>query len=230
MPLTVSHPPPQGDAKYLGDLFGETDESASAAFANQQTKGKIESNAGRKLDADGFLDTSELAGWTSLKVSSNLGASARLYELEPEVIAFVEKLRSGASVTFDETMAVIEAGFEEQQVPFAVGALASAKGENAGSAKILSLGRLASLTEAEVLACFGQYYVDVQGNPSGDDHGNIRGFMAGGWGCVDMPLGVSLMPKGSTFSYEDGYKAADATAMNTGTDGEWGADEDSWMP
>jgi len=41
---------------------------------------------------------------------------------------------------------------------FAVGDLKSASGENMGSSKILSLGRLASLSEQETLCLFGQYY------------------------------------------------------------------------
>ena len=48
-----------------------------------------------------------------------------------------------------------------------------------GSSKILSLGRLAGLSEQETLCLFGQFYKDVVANPSGTDHPNIRNFMKG---------------------------------------------------
>lgn len=60
-----------------------------------------------------------------------------------------------------------------------MGDVQSASGENMGSSKILSLGRLAGLSEQETLCLFGHYYKDVCSNPEGTDHPNIRAFMKG---------------------------------------------------
>ncbi|TNF34165.1 MAG: type III effector [Gammaproteobacteria bacterium] len=55
-------------------------------------------------------------------------------------------------------------------------------GKNEGSCKIFAFARLHGLTEAETLACFGDYYrQDVLQHPDGNDHANIRSFMRHGW-------------------------------------------------
>lgn len=79
--------------------------------------------------------------------------------------------------------------------------LASEAGQNMGSAKIFSLGKLLALDERETLRCFGQYYEDVLATPDGDDHGNIRNFLKSGWKGVEFPSGLALTPRGA-FEYE----------------------------
>ena len=55
-------------------------------------------------------------------------------------------------------------------------------GTNEGSCKIFAFAQLNNLNVEQTLACFGSYYRDdVQQNPTGSDHGNIRNFMVYGW-------------------------------------------------
>lgn len=86
------------------------------------------------------------------------------------------------SIAFTDTIAVIDALYDFTPTPFSNGGLRSEAGQNNGSCKIFSFGKLHSLTSQQTLACFGDYYrKDVLGNPEGTDHQNIRNFMQTGW-------------------------------------------------
>ncbi|KAL1522482.1 hypothetical protein AB1Y20_017470 [Prymnesium parvum] len=97
-------------------------------------------------------------------------------------------------ITFKEAIAAIEEEYDVLEVPFSVGAVASQAGQNMGSAKILSLGKVGGLNAEETLALFGEIYRAVLDTPEGTDHPNIRAFMAGGWDVVDFPEGIALVP------------------------------------
>lgn len=74
-------------------------------------------------------------------------------------------------------------------------AVVNEAGQNAGACRVLALGQLLGLGEAEVLQLFGRYYRDdVLKNPTGSDHANIRTFMRSGWGGVRFD-GVALVGK-----------------------------------
>lgn len=126
--------------------------------------------------------------------------SARLLalEIEPPIDTslcgrLLAKVRdSPGDVTFKETIAAIEEEYEVLEVPFTVGDVVSQAGQNMGSAKILSLGKIGRLSEAETLALFGEIYRGVLDTPEGEDHPNIRALMAGGWDCVSFPEGLAL--------------------------------------
>ncbi len=98
---------------------------------------------------------------------------------------FVQRVRSGQSVDFQETMAVIAEHYDYQPVEFSNGlapTLINEAGRNEGSCKIFSFAKLQGLNQAQTLALFGDYYrKDVLENPAGDDHQNIRHFMRDGW-------------------------------------------------
>ena len=86
------------------------------------------------------------------------------------------------SIAFTDTIAVIDALYDFTPTAFSNGDLRSEAGQNNGSCKIFSLGKLHKLTPQQTLACFGDYYrKDVLENPSGTDHQNIRNFMQTGW-------------------------------------------------
>ena len=95
-------------------------------------------------------------------------------------------------VQFAETVAAIEEDYEVLEVPFSVGPVESAAGQNMGSAKIFSLAKIGELSEQEAVALFGEIYRGVQATPEGTDHPNIRAFQSGGWGCVAFPEGLAL--------------------------------------
>ena len=102
--------------------------------------------------------------------------------------AFLKKLNDAPeSVTFDDTMAVINDTYEFTPTAFTNGDVRNEAGQNSGSCKLFAFAMLNKLTEAQTLACFGAYYrEDVLKNPEGTDHQNIRNFMKSGWGGVEF--------------------------------------------
>jgi hypothetical protein len=106
---------------------------------------------------------------------------------------FLKKLNDAPeSITFDDTMAVINASYEFTPASFRNGAVENEAGQNSGSCKLFAFALLNQLSEQQTLACFGTYYrEDVLKNPDGTDHQNIRNFMKSGWSGVKfdrMPL------------------------------------------
>ena len=94
-----------------------------------------------------------------------------------------------ASVTagharFDDTLALIAEHFEYQPAGFHNGGLYNGPGENAGSCRVFALGQHCNLSETETLNLFAEHYRQVQDEPAGDSHGNIRQFMATGWSGI----------------------------------------------
>jgi len=112
-----------------------------------------------------------------------------------ELKSFLEKLRNTpTSVEFSQSIAVIEANYTFNPTAFSNGTMRNPAGENNGSCKIFSFGSLHKLTEEQTLSMFGEYYRnDVLGNPEGDDHQNIRNFIAHGWQGVKFE-GQALTP------------------------------------
>ncbi len=89
-------------------------------------------------------------------------------------------------ISFDEVQQVINDNYLFQPTSFTNGLgvdrVTNAEGSNEGSCRIFSFARMHNLSEAQTLACFGDYYrSDVLGNPEGVDHANIRRFMRDGW-------------------------------------------------
>jgi hypothetical protein len=110
-----------------------------------------------------------------------------------KVDVFLKKLNdTPKSIAFDETMAAIGASYEFTPASFTNGVVKNEAGQNNGSCKLFAFALLNQLTEEQTLACFGAYYRDdVQKNPEGTDHQNIRNFMKTGWSGVkfdSMPL------------------------------------------
>jgi hypothetical protein len=87
----------------------------------------------------------------------------------------------GSTLTFEETMELIDNHYESQLLEFKNGDIVNKQGENEGSAKLLSYAALAQLDKANTLKLWGQYYRDVKADPNGSSHQNIRNFMKYGW-------------------------------------------------
>ncbi|WP_445369858.1 HopJ type III effector protein [Methylomonas sp. BW4-1] len=98
---------------------------------------------------------------------------------------FLQRVKSGQTVEFQEAIALIAEHYQYQPTEFSNGLqqpLVNEAGRNEGSCKIFAFAKLHKLTVEQTLALFGDYYrQDVLGNPSGDDHQNIRHFMRDGW-------------------------------------------------
>jgi len=86
---------------------------------------------------------------------------------------YLSKLNTASdTVTFNETMAVIDAMYDFTPTPFKNGSLNNEAGKNNGSCKIFSFAHLHQLSQQQTLNCFGYYYrKDVFGNPDGTDRG-----------------------------------------------------------
>lgn len=102
--------------------------------------------------------------------------------------AFLDKIKAGEPVSFQDTIAVITQHYDYQPTAFSNGLnqpVISQAGQNEGSCKIFSFAQLQQLSEAETLSLFGDYYrVDVLQNPDANDHQNIRRFMQDGWSGI----------------------------------------------
>jgi hypothetical protein len=101
---------------------------------------------------------------------------------------FLQCVRAGELVGFQDTMAVIAACYRYQPAEFSNGlhqSLLNLAGQNEGSCKIFAFAKLHGLTEPQTLNLFGDYYrLDVLGNLDGKDHQNIRNFMRDGWAGI----------------------------------------------
>lgn len=88
---------------------------------------------------------------------------------------------SPEAIEFNDVMALIDANFDFTPTAFSNGDTHNEANQNNGSCKLLALGQHLNLNQAQTLALFGRFYRDdVLGNPTGDDHANIRNFMQTG--------------------------------------------------
>lgn len=84
-------------------------------------------------------------------------------------------------------MAVIADCYDYTPTTFTNGDAKNVAGTNEGSCKLFAFAQLNSLTEAQTLHAFGDYYrVDVLKNPEGSDHANIRNFIKTGWQGINF--------------------------------------------
>ena len=101
------------------------------------------------------------------------------------------------SITFNATIAVIDAHYDFTPAAFRNGELQNEAGQNNGSCKVFSFARLHNLTPEQTLNCFGTYYRDdVLQHPQSTDHQNIRNFIRTGWEGIVFQ-GNALTPKKS---------------------------------
>jgi HopJ type III effector protein len=99
---------------------------------------------------------------------------------------FIDKIKQGDAVGFQDTMAVIAEHYDYQPTEFSNGLdddiFVNLAGTNEGSCKIFAFAKLNHLDKQQTLSLFGDYYrLDVLQHPAGTDHRNIRNFMKYGW-------------------------------------------------
>ena len=112
------------------------------------------------------------------------------------IAELIQHIRSTPnSVDFQHVIATINSHYEYQPTRFHNGVgtdrIDNAAGANEGSCRVFAFAQLHQLSEAETLACFGQFYRDVASTPDGSDHANIRTFLRHGWAGINfdaMPL------------------------------------------
>ncbi len=102
---------------------------------------------------------------------------------------------SPESVTFNDTIAIVDALYDFTPTSFRNGTLFNEAGKNNGSCKLFSFARMHGLSQQQTLHCFGSYYrEDVLKHPDGDDHQNIRNFIKTGWDGIEFS-GIALTPR-----------------------------------
>ncbi len=98
------------------------------------------------------------------------------------------------SITFSETLAVIDNNYIFSPIEFHSGIHKNAPGKHTNACKIFAFALLHGLSARQTLACFGEFYrEDVLGNPTGKDHPNLREFSRKGWNGLYMD-GEPLTP------------------------------------
>jgi len=85
------------------------------------------------------------------------------------------------TITFAETMQVIENYYNFNPTAFTNGDTINNAGENNGSCKLFAFAMHQEFTKAATLACFGEYYQNVLEDKNGTSHQNIRNFMQTGF-------------------------------------------------
>ena len=111
----------------------------------------------------------------------------------------IQQLRSDpAAIAFPQVIETINTHYNYTPTQFTNGngddCVVNAAGTNEGSCRIFAFAQTNGLSEAETLACFGQFYRDVLDTPSGTDHANIRTFMRHGWKGIRFE-GIALTAK-----------------------------------
>lgn len=103
-----------------------------------------------------------------------------------DIEQFLDKVANETNtITFEETMNVIDDFYDFSPVAFQNGKAHNDAGQNNGSCKIFAFAQLHSLSQSQTLGLFGRFYrEDVLQNPLGDDHQNIRNFIEHGWDGV----------------------------------------------
>ncbi len=99
------------------------------------------------------------------------------------------------SISFQQTIALIDALYDFTPTAFQNGEQFNAAGENNGSCKILAFALLHQLSEPQTLQLFGDFYrLDVLPDIKGSNHANIRNFMRTGWAGIEF-VGQALTGK-----------------------------------
>ena len=100
---------------------------------------------------------------------------------------YLEQLKSGEEMKFLDFTDLIDNEYTFLPTAFMNADLANKDDENQGSAKVFCFGLMHSLSEREVVKCFGEYYQSVLDSPQDQSsHLNIRSFMNSGWGGVTI--------------------------------------------
>ena len=84
-------------------------------------------------------------------------------------------------IRFADVLAAIDQGYRFTATAFDNGPVSNSAEQNQGSCRVLAFARLHQLDEPATLALFGEHYRAVRDTPRGQDHQNIRAFIAHGW-------------------------------------------------
>ncbi|MGN0002824.1 MAG: HopJ type III effector protein [Sphingobacterium composti] len=97
---------------------------------------------------------------------------------------------SAKQIFFLDVLAFIEANYNYTPSAFKNGNQQNAATENQGSARVLFFAKINNLSKEDTLSLFAEHYDAVLNSPEGNDHQNIRQFMANGWDAVSFDNAV----------------------------------------
>ncbi|WP_159633820.1 HopJ type III effector protein [Sphingobacterium composti Ten et al. 2007 non Yoo et al. 2007] len=97
---------------------------------------------------------------------------------------------SAKQIFFLDVLAFIEANYNYTPSAFKNGNQQNAATENQGSARVLFFAKINNLSKEDTLSLFAEHYDAVLNSPEGNDHQNIRQFMANGWDTVSFDNAV----------------------------------------
>ena len=78
---------------------------------------------------------------------------------------YIEQLRSGTQMKFSDFIDLIAREYSFSNIAFENSGVFNSKDENQGSAKVFCFGLMHSLSEREVIKCFGEHYQSVLDSP-----------------------------------------------------------------
>lgn len=100
---------------------------------------------------------------------------------------FTQLKTSPGTIDFKEVISYIDEHYDFTPTKFNNGNTVNEADQNNGSCKVFGFAKLNDLSKEETLALFGDFYRnDVLKNPEGNDHQNIRNFMAFGWDGISF--------------------------------------------
>ena len=86
------------------------------------------------------------------------------------------------NIEFNDVISFIDEHYDFIPTQFKNGDIINEANQNNGSCKVFSFAKWNTLSKEETLFLFGDFYRnDVLKNPEGNDHQNIRNFIAFGW-------------------------------------------------
>ena len=100
---------------------------------------------------------------------------------------FLQLSTEPETISFAQTIALIDALYDFTPTAFDNGDLHNAAGENNGSCKVFAFAAIHQLSAPQTLQLFGDYYrIDVLPEVKGDNHPNIRNFIRTGWDGISF--------------------------------------------
>lgn len=106
-----------------------------------------------------------------------------------EIHSLLQQLKL-KQLKFQDVLDFIEQKFTYTASSFQNGNQSNASDQNQGSARVLFLAKMNSLSEEDTLTLFAEHYQDVLSQPEGTNHANIRQFIENGWGGVSFEKDV----------------------------------------
>lgn len=105
--------------------------------------------------------------------------------MRPQLINLLTALKAD-TISFVKVIEFIETYYQHTPTAFKNGNTTNEASKNQGSAKVFAFAQINELSEADTLYLFAEHYQAVLATPTGEDHQNIRQFIASGWDGISF--------------------------------------------